>query len=187
MDKAQLRKAFQAKRSQVLTHTRDHAARAAAGWLIQHDYFQHNKHFAAYLCFRNEFDAMPIIEAIWQAKKLCYLPVLQGEKLEFVLYEYGAALHTNRYSILEPINTQQKIAAEHLDVVIAPLVAFDSKGHRLGAGGGYYDKTFSFKHKQEKPVLIGLGYARQEAEAIPGDAWDVRLDAVLTENGLMRF
>lgn len=184
MDKTQLRKTFCAIRGHVPSQIRSTAAQMAAQHFIQHPYFKQNNHFAAYLCFKDEFDATPIIKAIWQANKICYLPILtdaKSRKLKFVQYDYGDALQSNRYSILEPANTQREIAPENLDIVITPLVAFDLHGHRLGTGGGYYDRTFEFKKNNSKPLFVGLGYAKQQANDLPYEDWDITLEAVLTE------
>jgi len=135
----------------------------------------------------DEFDASPIIETIWQAKKHCYLPILsENDKnpLIFSRYNSGDRLHANRYSILEPVNIScNNILPENLDIVITPLVAFDLHGHRLGAGGGYYDRTFAFlqAHPRERPCMIGLAYASQQADSLPTDPWDIPLHFVLTE------
>ncbi|MGA9423336.1 MAG: 5-formyltetrahydrofolate cyclo-ligase, partial [Rhodanobacteraceae bacterium] len=80
------------------------------------------------------------------------------------------------------------IEAAELDVVLVPLVAFDRHGHRLGFGGGYYDRAFAFLHGRDmpgSPLLIGIAYAMQELPRIEASAWDVRLDYVATENELI--
>ena len=69
-------------------------------------------------------------------------------------------------------------------MVLVPLLGFDRGGHRLGFGGGYYDRSFSFLQGRVdvgKPVLVGVGYAMQEVERIDAQPWDVRLDYVATE------
>ena len=69
------------------------------------------------------------------------------------------------------------------DLVIAPLLAFDRDGGRLGQGGGHYDRTIE-RLRAEGPVfVIGLAYAGQEIDAVPNEAHDQRLDAILTEIG----
>ncbi len=131
-----------------------------------------------------------MIEGVWKAKKHCYLPVLtEKNALFFVRYQYGDALHLNRYSIFEPIDHTHILAAENLDSVLMPLVAFDKQGHRLGAGGGYYDRTFGFlaPSSSKKPHMIGLAYAVQEAEFIPSDPWDIALNGVVTEKEFLIF
>ncbi|HSZ74505.1 MAG TPA: 5-formyltetrahydrofolate cyclo-ligase, partial [Rhizomicrobium sp.] len=68
-------------------------------------------------------------------------------------------------------------------VVFVPLLAFDARGHRLGYGGGYYDRTLSAL----KPIAIGIAYAGQEVAELPRQDHDHPLDAILTEQGLRRF
>ena len=153
-------------------------------------FLNQSQHIACYLPFKDEFDSLLIIEAIWQAKKHCYLPVLAGKdkkSLYFVRYDYGDALHPNSYGILEPINTSRILSVDLLDVVVMPLVAFDMQGHRLGTGGGYYDRTFAFLPDQvnKKTMMIGLGYAAQQAECLPFDPWDIIMAGVVTEQGFI--
>jgi 5-formyltetrahydrofolate cyclo-ligase len=184
--KARLREEFRARRAQISTGDRQSAGQSATHFLIEQPIFHQSEYIAIYLPVRNEFDTTSISQAIWQAHKQCYLPVLtEHQTLKFMPYHSGDALRLNRYSIPEPVNTSANIPIEHLDLVIIPLVAFDLLGHRLGAGGGYYDRTFAFTREMNKPVLMGLGYASQQADLLPVDEWDVRLDMVLTEEGIL--
>lgn len=161
---------------------------AAARLFAASALFKENKTFACYWPNKSEFNPIGIIEAIIAAKKPCYLPVISDQVLTFRAYTKDAALVPNRYGILEPKSTEI-LAAEQLDIVIMPLVAFDARGNRLGTGGGYYDKTFAFKsgNHQSKPLLVGLGYEAQQAEKIPHESWDIKLDAVLTEKRIVLF
>lgn len=129
------------------------------------------------------------MEALWQDNKNCYLPILTAEKsLLFVPFQQGDPLIPNQYGIGEPVNQQQTISAEKLDMVILPLVAFDQRGNRLGTGGGYYDRSFAWKRnvRDKKPMMIGLGYAAQQADELPEEAWDIRMDGVITELGYIK-
>jgi 5-formyltetrahydrofolate cyclo-ligase len=67
------------------------------------------------------------------------------------------------------------------NLVIAPLLAFDRTGGRLGQGAGHYDRTLAELRRDRPVFLLGLGFAGQEVEALPQDAHDQRLDAILTE------
>ena len=130
---------------------------------------------------------MPLIEAIWKANKKCYVPILiEGMALDFVRYEQGDKLRPNKFYILEPEEVSRRVAPEKLDLVVTPLVAFDLHGHRLGTGGGYYDRTFAFMHADQykKPLLIGLAFAKQQADSLPIDPWDIKLDGIVTERGV---
>ncbi len=127
---------------------------------------------------------------IWEAEKICYLPVLTDARtLQFGQYCAGDALQPNQYGIPEPFNTQHSIQSERLDLVITPLVAFDMHGSRLGTGGGYYDRTFAFinTHPAKAPFLLGLAFSIQCCESIPTEPWDVKLNGVLTESTLSLF
>ena len=185
-----LRQKFRDIRAQIPVLYRQEAALHAAALFDTLPALKHSLHIACYLAFKDEFNSSPVIEAIWKAKKHCYLPVLtedDGKSLYFVRYEYGDALRPNRYAILEPVNVSRVIAAEKLDMVVTPLLAFDRHGHRLGTGGGYYDRTFAFMHStlEKKPSMIGLGYAAQEASQLPDDPWDIKLNGVVTEKEII--
>lgn len=186
--KIDLRKKFRAICGEITLAYREEAAFAAKKIWVDLPLFKESEHVACYLPTKNEFDSSPIIETIWQAKKRCYLPIVQREQdqknLVFAHYQYGDALHINHHGILEPVHVHRTITPQALDLVILPLIAFDCYGHRLGTGGGYYDRTFAFLTKQlnKKPMLIGLGYTVQQIDMLPSDEWDVLLNGVLTEH-----
>jgi 5-formyltetrahydrofolate cyclo-ligase len=73
------------------------------------------------------------------------------------------------------------------DLIIAPVLAFDRAGRRLGQGGGHYDRTIERLRARGPLFVIGLAYAGQEIEAVPCEAHDQRLDAILTEIGYSEF
>ena len=114
------------------------------------------------------------------------LPVVQDDAtLRFAPWRAGDATVANRFGIPEPaVDAPSTLDAAELTVVLVPLVAFDAAGHRVGMGGGYYDRTFAFRHAAAAPPwLVGVGYALQEVADAGAQAWDVRLDAIATERG----
>lgn len=189
MSKLALRKHFYGIRERISPFYRHEAAQFAAAKLSVQMCFQHSQHIACYLPFRSEFDTAPIIEMLFQHQKNCYLPVLNvaDRSLYFVHYGEGDALDKNRFEILEPIDHTQKILPQTLDLILMPLIAFDKHGNRLGTGGGYYDRTLVDLRDSTKPLLIGLGYAAQEAEHLPVDPWDIALDGILTEKEFRQY
>lgn len=71
---------------------------------------------------------------------------------------------------------------------MVPLSAFDAAGHRIGYGAGHYDRAISrLRAKGLSPRLIGIAFDCQEVEAVPAQAHDVALDAILTETGFRVF
>jgi 5-formyltetrahydrofolate cyclo-ligase len=65
-----------------------------------------------------------------------------------------------------------------------PLLAFDARGFRLGYGGGFYDRTLA---SLPGAVRIGFAFSAQEVAEVPIDAFDQRLDAMVTEQGVREF
>jgi len=97
-------------------------------------------------------------------------------------------LEPNFYGIPEP-RPIELIDPRTLDLVLTPLVAFDGSGHRIGMGGGYYDRSFAFLRRRRywrKPHLLGLAYELQKLPAIIPNDWDIPLDAVATEARIYR-
>lgn len=132
-----------------------------------------------------------LIEKIWEAGKQCYLPVqTAADTLVFGLYQAGDVLKKNALGIREP-TAGVVLEADQLDMILLPLLAFDLKGHRLGSGGGFYDRTLAFilrsQAKTRVPHLAGVAYAAQAVEALPVDPWDVSLNSVITERGCQFF
>lgn len=134
---------------------------------------------------------MPIIERCWACGKHVYLPVLSSDRhgrLEFARYLPDSRMLPNRFNIPEPqVVPGSLVSARALDLALTPLVGFDSTGGRLGMGGGYYDRTFAFLRNRrhwKKPHLIGLAYDFQRVSHLERKAWDVPLEAVVTETGI---
>ncbi len=112
------------------------------------------------------------------------LPVLHDDVLRFAPWRAGDPLVTNRYGIPEPdVTPSSALDAREMAMVVTPLVGFDARGHRLGMGGGWYDRTFAFRRgRHAPPLLVGAALALQQVPALEAAEWDVPLDAVCTES-----
>lgn len=71
------------------------------------------------------------------------------------------------------------------EILIVPLVAFDSAGNRLGYGGGFYDRTLEMLRARRATLAIGFAYAAQQADALPLEPTDQPLDMIVTEAGVI--
>ncbi|MDF2939926.1 MAG: 5-formyltetrahydrofolate cyclo-ligase [Gammaproteobacteria bacterium] len=149
------------------------------------------QHIAVYLSHDNEMDLSPLIQELWAQGKKVYLPLLHSEReneLCFTLYTPSTLLKPNKYGILEPeYIASQLIEISKLEAVLMPLIAFDRQGHRLGTGGGYYDRTFSPAKITKAPLLIGCAYQFQFCDMLPAEAHDVPMDSVVTEQQIYQF
>ena len=111
------------------------------------------------------------------------LPVLHEKTLRFAPWRPGQALTTNRFGIPEPdLALDDTLAPEQMALVVAPLVGFDAQGRRLGMGGGWYDRSFAFRHQRPAPPwLVGVGFSVQQVDDLPVQPWDVAVDAICTD------
>ncbi|WP_133407722.1 5-formyltetrahydrofolate cyclo-ligase [Parashewanella tropica] len=146
---------------------------------------------ALYLSFDGELDTMPLIQKLWQSGVKTFLPVLhpftQGHLL-FLEYQNSTPMKLNKFGIEEPeLACNKVLPVEQLDAIITPLVAFDEQGNRMGMGGGYYDRTLAYL--ESKPFLKVIGYAHecQKVDALPIEAWDKPLSAVVTAQAFYQF
>ena len=153
--------------------------------------FVRSRHLAGYLAIDGELDPAPLLERARAMGKRVYLPVLAGNPaahLLFAPYHLDMAMQANRFGILEPdVPAADLLLPQHLDLVLTPLVAFDLHGTRLGMGGGFYDRTFAFRHNPAhlpRPLLLGLAYELQKVAELPRQSWDIPLDGIVTEQAL---
>lgn len=157
------------------------ATRAIVAQLRRLPAFRAARSIALYWPADGEPDLRGLAPAARARGKRLYLPVVgHGGVMSFVPWDERASLRRNRYGIPEPIG-RRRLPATRLDLVILPLVAFDARCHRLGMGGGYYDRAL--QRRGRRPVLIGAAFALQEVPAVPQQPWDVPLDLVVTERG----
>ncbi|MCW9089242.1 MAG: 5-formyltetrahydrofolate cyclo-ligase [Gammaproteobacteria bacterium] len=190
----QLRRQIRQQRRNLSPRQRRSAAESLARLLVCHPLFLHSRHIAFSLPNDGELDLTPLIRRAWDMGKQCYLPVLSPlyhNRLWFAPYHPDSKLLPNRFGIPEPdCNWRKMRPVWTLDLLLTPLVAFDASGNRLGMGGGFYDRTLAYLARRQhwrKPRLIGTAYAFQQAESLPHQPWDVPLQGVATERGVLQL
>lgn len=148
------------------------------------------KRIGAYIATGSELDIMPLIERALAHRCEVALPVLplRGRKMLFSILSDRGSWYLNRYRIPEFAGSHRR--ARELDILLVPLLGVDVHGYRLGQGGGFYDTTLDYVRlykKWRRPLLVGVAFDCQRVAEVPREAWDVRLDYLLTESGLHRF
>lgn len=111
------------------------------------------------------------------------VPVLAVDHLVFSEMGPETTMVSNRFGVPEPQNSA-RIDVKDIDVVVAPLVVFDTRLHRAGRGQGWYDRTFT--DPECRPMLIGAAYELQKVHAVPVTDHDVTLAMVVTEAAVYR-
>jgi 5-formyltetrahydrofolate cyclo-ligase len=182
--KAALRIKARATRAAILNSTRADSAKAAAVNFFQAVELKPSDVVAGYWRIKDEMDCQPILIRLMDSNQPVCLPVVLGddEPLELRLWEQGTPLYEAGFGTLAPSELAPLVEP---DVILMPLLGFDSRGTRLGYGGGYYDRTLVKLSK--KPRLVGLAFAAQEFDEIPREAHDVPLDMIVTEAGARSF
>ncbi len=134
---------------------------------------------AGFWPIREEIDIRPLLHALHARGHPIVLPVTgqRGTALAFRLWRPGDALLAERFGTAR--STGEELRP---DLLLVPLLAFDRRGHRLGYGAGYYDRTLA---SLPGAIALGCAYAAQEVEEVPAGPRDMRLDAVATERGVL--
>ncbi|WP_455211925.1 5-formyltetrahydrofolate cyclo-ligase [Kaarinaea lacus] len=183
-----LRKRMREQRRSLSAHERKRFSKLLAKRFAKTALFRNSKHIAFYIANDGELDLLPLMKIAWRLNKRCYLPILsppfRRHLLYFARYNEGDALIANQYAIPEPkVSPRQWCTGRRLNLVLTPLVAFDTNGNRLGMGGGYYDRTFSYlrNHRRwRRPRLVGIAYDFQQVDQLENASWDVPLSAIVT-------
>ena len=137
---------------------------------------------AGYMPIRTEIDPLPVM-ADWAGP--VGVPVIQGAGLPLAFHRWreGAEMVEGPFGARVPAVADPVVP----EVLIVPLVAFDGTGGRLGYGGGFYDRTLALLKARGPVLAVGFAYEAQRADALPREATDQRLDAVVTERGVYRW
>ena len=184
---ADIRQLKRAQRQLLSAKVQQQHSQAVCQNIVKERAYKNSHNIACYIANDGEIDPYPIIEHARFLCKKIYLPVLSPLKnsLYFAPYETNSRFSSNRFNIPEPICHPSKwINARQLDLLLLPLVAFDTQGNRLGMGGGFYDRTLAYlRHCQhwKKPALAGLAHEIQKVGRLDTQSWDIPLDYIITE------
>jgi 5-formyltetrahydrofolate cyclo-ligase len=141
---------------------------------------------AAYMPIWSEVDPRPIIAWAFQRRLYVVLPaVTGGTTMEFRTHRADAPLVAGRFGTMMPGAHADVLDP---DVIVAPMVAFDRTGTRLGHGRGFYDRAVAQLHaKGIRPTLVGVAFSAQEVADIPAEPHDMRMDIIVTERETLVF
>ena len=185
MDRAELRQQLRQKRRSLSAVEQARAEEDLVSVINSRPEFIKSQHIAFYIANDGEISPQLCVEKAWAMGKHCYLPVLDPEtreRMHFLPYSPDVRLMDNRFGIPEPEYDKAVVfPAQMLDLVLMPLTGFDEDGNRLGMGGGFYDRTFSFPRDASKPVLFGLAHECQKVDSIPVADWDIPMQGIATE------
>ena len=191
MTKNQWRKTLRARRNELSEWQQAEAAAALSRRAARLRPFLAAKRVALYMPNDGEIDPIDLMHRAWSMGKQCYLPVvshIDWECLWFAPVNADTRYVINHFGIPEPdTHAREWVRAWKLDFIGMPLVGFDSKGNRLGMGGGFYDRSLAFLHRRQHwqhPHIFGFAHDCQQADRLPADPWDIPLHAIVTDTGM---
>ena len=129
-----------------------------------------------------EIDLRPLMHRLVDRGVDLALPVIVDKDQPMEFWAWDAKTRMQNQPIWNiPIPIERKLLIP--SVMFVPLLGFDRQGHRLGHGGGYYDRTLAAL--EPKPLAVGIGYEFGTLETIFPQAHDVSMDVIVTEQGIV--
>ena len=131
-----------------------------------------------------EVDTHSLLGFLLENNRRVVVPIIERESKTLRLSAIKDANHlvASTFQVLEPIGNEIPARPEEVKAVIVPMLAYDRRGHRLGYGAGYYDRFLS---SHPHLLKIGLAFSCQQVTEVPSDAYDIRMDVIITENGII--
>ncbi len=151
------------------------AIRAGAGEIV-----------SGFFPIKSEIDARPLMVALAaRGARLCLPVIVDKQAIVFRELVRTAPLVDTGFGTVGP---GPEAAVLEPDIMLVPLAAFDTRGHRIGYGAGYYDRYIAgLKAAGKTPALTGIAFNCQEVDRVPDEPHDIALQRILTESGLRRF
>jgi len=192
--KQSLRKQFRTLRRNLSAEEKQQAAINIAQHLIDLPVYQKAEQIGVYSALGEEASLATFSELAWKDEKDLFLPKIDqastANQMHFYPWLPDMCLLTNSQGISEPeTGSKEKKAipkTPQFNLLLLPLVAYDKKGHRLGMGGGFYDRYIE-KYISKNCQLIGIAFSCQQAQELPHAKWDKNLHAVVNEKEVIYF
>jgi 5-formyltetrahydrofolate cyclo-ligase len=181
--KADMRRAALTRRDSFVSSLSPNARAFAAAALADRVEAQLDgaRNVAVYLPIGSETDTDPIIGKLAARGLAIALPYIERRDtpMRFLLWLPDDPLVSGPMNVRQPDPTAPAVQP---DLILAPLLAFDPRLHRLGYGAGCYDRAFAAHPAARR---IGLAWHIQQVEMLAEDPWDVPLHGVATETGFI--
>ena len=150
--------------------------------LIKSNFKKKDLFLSLYFPTSFEINVLKILEHNYMANKNIFLPVIEkNNQMNFFMWKKNQVLLVNKFGTLEPVKTKAIIP----NLMIVPILAFDKNKYRLGYGKGFYDRYLNkYSKKSSNITTVGIAFSFQKHHKLPIDKHDVKLDYILTEEGI---
>lgn len=181
-EKRLLRAACRARRAELTPEIKAARDRKITALFLKSELYRETERLLCYSAKPREVETAALIDrALAQGKRVALPRCLGEERMAFFEINSRSELVEGKFGLLEPREGLEPVAAADYGLCILPGLAFDRAGHRLGYGGGYYDRYLS----GYAGVKVALCYTEFVKEHIPTDQFDLPVDVLVTENGVL--
>ncbi len=180
--KAEIRRQVLAKLAAMGDEQRHEGSVAACARLMTLEVFQHASVVMLYMPLASEVDLTPVAIRCFQTGKTVCVPLVDWKRRDMEPVEVTSfddhVMEVDEHGLRMP-RGGAPIPPDLLDLVVVPGLAFDAHGHRLGRGGGYYDRFLG--RLRRTAATVGLGFDVQITDEVPVNDGDVSVDIVVTD------
>ena len=150
--------------------------------LMKQEEYKKSKNIYVYVNYNQEVITTDIIKKSLAVGKNVYIPKVYDDVILFhQIRSYEDDLAPGAYGILEPTNNSPDKLRDGL--LIMPGLAFDKKFHRIGYGGGFYDKYLALPNSH---IKLAIAYDFQVLKQIEADEFDMKVDVIITQDFVIR-
>lgn len=175
MDKKELRKQIRSLKRQMTKEQIEAASASLAEQFFATEYYRNARTIYGYLPYNQEVRTVPILRQAMLDGKRVAVPKVYGEEMRFIYLEDMGAVSEGYAGIPEPV-ADEPVAQDPTALVLMPGLAFDRQGHRIGYGGGFYDR---FLAQEPNHPTVALCYEFQMMDRLETEEFDVPVDCVL--------
>ena len=175
MDKKQLRRMIRERKRAMTEAEIQSRSEALAQLLYASEAYRNAKTIYGYLPYNQEVRTVPMLEQALRDGKQVAVPKVFGDEMKFLYLQDLTQVAKGYAGIPEPI-ADEPVAEDETALVLMPGLAFDPQGHRIGYGGGFYDKFLS---REPNHPTLALCYEFQMVEHLETEEFDIPVDTVI--------
>jgi 5-formyltetrahydrofolate cyclo-ligase len=181
-NKSVLRQDMRARLADNTVERLREASIAACARVIALDAFRTARIVMLYMPLASEIDVTPVALRCFQLAKTVCVPRVDWQRKDMIAIEVNElddrVMDVDEHGIRVP-RQGQPVLPSMIDLVVAPGLAFDTRGHRLGRGGGFYDRFLA--RMRESACRVGVAFDFQVVDAVPAELQDASVDIVVTD------
>lgn len=175
MDKTALRAEIRARKRAMTSEEIERRSERLAGLFAASEAYRNATTIYGYMPYNQEVRTVPMLERALRDGKRVAVPKCYGDEMRFIYMEDLSRVEKGYAGIPEPIE-DEPVADDETALVLMPGLAFDAQGHRIGYGGGFYDK---FLAREPNHPTIALCYDFQMRPKLETEQFDIPVDTVL--------